>query len=198
MGFSPDEIEVKEFLVGLRGYDRDEVRSFLRAVADDYRRTAAALGGSQGPDPESDDAFQSVALEVADILRSVANMRERSEAEVTRLRRRAKDVLGRAVSALEAVRAAQQEAEKTIQRWTSGLNSLLQHTASEQTHLQGLGRELERKIGDAEKSIEEVRRQLIAEQGSAEQRGQQQSPEQAMAPTMGVVDEAPDPEKLSS
>ena len=35
--FSPEEIESKEFLVVLRGYDKDEVGSFLRSVADDVR-----------------------------------------------------------------------------------------------------------------------------------------------------------------
>ena len=33
MPFTPEEIESKEFLVVLRGYDKEEVGSFLRAVA---------------------------------------------------------------------------------------------------------------------------------------------------------------------
>ena len=41
MPFSPQEIENREFVVAFRGYDRAEVRAFLRAVAADYR---AALG----------------------------------------------------------------------------------------------------------------------------------------------------------
>jgi len=36
MPFSPEEIENKEFIVGLRGYSTTEVRAFLRAVAVDY------------------------------------------------------------------------------------------------------------------------------------------------------------------
>jgi DivIVA domain-containing protein len=34
---SPDEIEVKEFLVALRGYRTDEVRAFLKTIADELR-----------------------------------------------------------------------------------------------------------------------------------------------------------------
>src|SRR5256885_8540419 len=50
--FSPEEIESKEFLVVLRGYDKDEVGSFLRAVADDVRaltEQAAQAGGDSAP-----------------------------------------------------------------------------------------------------------------------------------------------------
>jgi DivIVA domain-containing protein len=40
---SPDEIEVKEFLVALRGYRTDEVRDFLTAIADELRAVHAEL-----------------------------------------------------------------------------------------------------------------------------------------------------------
>jgi DivIVA domain-containing protein len=38
MTFAPDDIEIKEFVPTMRGYDRTEVRAFLRAVAEDVRR----------------------------------------------------------------------------------------------------------------------------------------------------------------
>lgn len=38
MPISPDEISAKRFVVTLRGYDRSEVESFLRAVARDQSR----------------------------------------------------------------------------------------------------------------------------------------------------------------
>ena len=34
MGLSPEEIERREFASTLRGYDRDEVRNFLRIVGE--------------------------------------------------------------------------------------------------------------------------------------------------------------------
>jgi DivIVA domain-containing protein len=40
MPFAPHEIENKKFIVGLRGYAKDEVEMFLRAVAADYRALA--------------------------------------------------------------------------------------------------------------------------------------------------------------
>src|SRR5690349_7861438 len=42
MPFRPDEIADKEFLVGLRGYDKDEVRTFLRQVAEQVAAAEAA------------------------------------------------------------------------------------------------------------------------------------------------------------
>ena len=33
MAITPEEIASKEFLVGLRGYDKDEVRAYLQTVA---------------------------------------------------------------------------------------------------------------------------------------------------------------------
>jgi DivIVA domain-containing protein len=37
MAFTPEEVENKEFLTTMRGYDKEEVDAFLRAVASDYR-----------------------------------------------------------------------------------------------------------------------------------------------------------------
>lgn len=38
---SPDEIAAREFVVSLRGYDRDEVHAFLNRVAEDLRAARA-------------------------------------------------------------------------------------------------------------------------------------------------------------
>src|SRR5690349_7801688 len=37
MAITPEEIADRKFLVGLRGYDRDVVRTFLTAVAEEFR-----------------------------------------------------------------------------------------------------------------------------------------------------------------
>ena len=41
MSLTPEEIAGKEFLVGLRGYDKDEVRAFLRTVSEAFAASAA-------------------------------------------------------------------------------------------------------------------------------------------------------------
>ena len=54
MPFSPDEIANQEFLTSVRGYDKDEVRAFLRAVAADLaERGPAAAEHDIGPLLES-------------------------------------------------------------------------------------------------------------------------------------------------
>ena len=52
MALTPEDIESKKFLVGLRGYDKDEVTAFLQEVATDYR---SALDGD-GAAPSSNGA----------------------------------------------------------------------------------------------------------------------------------------------
>ncbi len=62
MTFAPDDIEIKEFVPTLRGYDRAEVRAYLRAVAEDVRRLEerlndrsldeSAAAGAVGPAPQ--------------------------------------------------------------------------------------------------------------------------------------------------
>lgn len=45
---TPEEIESAEFFVGMRGYERAEVRAFLEAVAAEHRALLERVGG---PDP---------------------------------------------------------------------------------------------------------------------------------------------------
>src|SRR5712664_3421493 len=44
---SPEEIESRDFLVDLRGYDKEQVHAFLKEVAADYRAVTAALAAAQ-------------------------------------------------------------------------------------------------------------------------------------------------------
>jgi len=68
--FTADEVEHKTFLTTLRGYDKVEVRAFLRALADDLGRDHGAADGQ----PESAALLRElrVALEDAVTLRAAA------------------------------------------------------------------------------------------------------------------------------
>lgn len=48
--FTPEEIESRRFVSAIRGYDREEVDAFLRAVADDVRRAGTEVSAAPGPD----------------------------------------------------------------------------------------------------------------------------------------------------
>jgi DivIVA domain-containing protein len=51
MPFSPDEIEIKEFVPTLRGYGREEVRAYLRSVSEDVRRLEDQLEAAKSSAP---------------------------------------------------------------------------------------------------------------------------------------------------
>jgi DivIVA domain-containing protein len=87
MTFAPDDIEIKEFVPTLRGYDRTEVRAFLRAVAEDVRRledrlaeraqtSAAPATAQQAFDPATstnlEDAIRSLTAAVQSLGRTSA------------------------------------------------------------------------------------------------------------------------------
>lgn len=87
MPFSSQEIENKEFVLALRGYHRDEVKAFLRAVAADYR---SAL---EGPRDEAGARLESLSTELAEVVRSAGesteSLRRRLQDEAAAVRRRA-------------------------------------------------------------------------------------------------------------
>src|SRR5436305_13324887 len=101
MTFSPDEIETAHFLVALRGYDKDQVDAFLKAVADDYRTALRAAEGRRA-DP-ADEAFRELGQRVELIARGAVEAADRlqadAEAEAGRVR-------GEAEAEAASVRAA--------------------------------------------------------------------------------------------
>src|SRR5688572_31352156 len=77
----PEEIQNHDFLVGLRGYDKDEVRAFLAEVAAEHaallaaveqgRTDAAAAPPAPAPaQAPAEDDFESIGAGVAAILRT--------------------------------------------------------------------------------------------------------------------------------
>lgn len=50
MPFPPEEIESRRFVPAFRGYDREEVETFLRAVAADYRKLIKRAALQPGSD----------------------------------------------------------------------------------------------------------------------------------------------------
>ena len=63
MGLTPEEIERRDFASTLRGYDRDEVRSFLKKVGDTVRelQDEVANADQRGPEAAPDALAASVA-----------------------------------------------------------------------------------------------------------------------------------------
>ena len=83
MGFTPEDIERREFLVALRGYDRDEVHRYLIEVAAQFREALSAP-------PAAEDPYTRLGEDVAELVRSTAEqsnaLRAKAEDEVAALR----------------------------------------------------------------------------------------------------------------
>lgn len=111
---SPDEISGRRFLVGLRGYDRDEVASFLQEVAGDFRQLrtrvaeleaqlARAQEAASGDGVDARSAFQALGQETTRILVAAEES--------------ARDIETKAAAAAQTTRdEAQREARETTDR----------------------------------------------------------------------------------
>ncbi|HEU4480513.1 MAG TPA: DivIVA domain-containing protein [Actinomycetota bacterium] len=90
MPLTPEEIQNKDFLISLRGYDKDEVESFLSRVADEFRD--ALRGGGEGG---SADPFQDLGQEVGSVLQAAKSsadaLRSKAEQEATAVLQKARE-----------------------------------------------------------------------------------------------------------
>ena len=88
--FSPEEIQTKEFLLTLRGYDKEEVRAFLQSVASDYATLKKAADAS---DEVPDNAYEMIGREVGTVIQvakdSAREMKRKAEEDATQARMRA-------------------------------------------------------------------------------------------------------------
>jgi DivIVA domain-containing protein len=108
----PEDIEGREFFVGLRGYDKDEVNAFLTEVAAELRSLQDELdevraGGGSGRGPaEARDDFEDLGANVAAILRTA---KESASAMVTDAEGQAAQIRADAEAYAEARRQAADE-----------------------------------------------------------------------------------------
>lgn len=127
MTFSPDDITSRQFLIALRGYDRDEVDSFLRELAADYQNLleAGPRAGDGGVDgAAAADPFEQLGSQVAAVIRSANESAEEhraaAEREATEIRaaaeRQAAEIRSAAEREAAGLRAAATEdANKTLE-----------------------------------------------------------------------------------
>ena len=168
MPFSPEEIESKEFLITLRGYDKDEVQAFLRAVAADYRGIVED-SRSGAPAPTTSNPFESLGEEVGTVLkvaRESANaLRQKAEDEAAATRRRAEEesaALRNAASA--AAKRLTEEAERhAIEVRASAerdAGERLRETARRVERLQGTETKLRQRLYSLEMMLQSMRQEL--------------------------------------
>jgi DivIVA domain-containing protein len=143
MPFAPHEIENKKFIVALRGYQTDEVESFLRAVAADYRTALEAASG---------DSARSEALEGQRIMEAA---REAALAEASEIRAAAQaDALQIRASARTAANV--DELRNAAQTYARELREAAETEAAEIRD--AALREVEAAYAEITKQAEELRR----------------------------------------
>jgi cell division initiation protein len=146
----PDDLERKEFLVSLRGYDREEVDEYLREVAEELRRRAASGPQAAAVQVRADptDAYRQVGQETSKILiaaEETANeIRERAKAEAAQL------VSDARAEADQVVRKAQAE-KQTIEEDLRRLRDARNLTG---TQLEDVGRRVEEMVARLRSPIE--------------------------------------------
>ena len=133
----PEEIQNHDFLVGLRGYDKDEVRAFLAEVAAEHAallaaveqgRTEAAAPPAPAPAAPAEDDFESIGAGVAAILRTAkeqaAQITGDAQSRAAALRDEAEKVRH---DAQESAQALREKAQADV----DGLRQQAQHRMAE-------------------------------------------------------------------
>ncbi|MBW3588506.1 MAG: DivIVA domain-containing protein [Actinobacteria bacterium] len=149
----PEEIESKEFLVSLRGYDREEVDAYLRELADEIRRLSTSVGTTAAPPsaaPTGDPAtfYKQIGDETSKILLAA----EEAGREINaRARAEAAELLSSARSQAEEIRKLgdqqRQAAEDDLRRLREARSILA-------TQLEDVRRRLDETIARLQAPIE--------------------------------------------
>lgn len=133
----PADIQGRDFLVGLRGYDRDEVRDFLAQVAAEHAAVLAELDEARhrsapvaAPAPtEAPDEFENLGASVAAILRAAKDSASALAAEAEQAAEQVRDEAERHASAVraqaeDALEQAKAEAERLVREATERARAL--------------------------------------------------------------------------
>jgi DivIVA domain-containing protein len=158
MPFSPHEIEKKEFVLSFRGYDRREVRAFLRAAAADYR---AALGDAPPValiELESRArSFTGLVSAAEEVKRNIELSKRRAEIDARAIRESAERDARRILS------DAQREAEEAGEEAERAMRERLDEVVRKTGELRALEARMKRRLYFLETALELARRDLGGE-----------------------------------
>ena len=123
MAIRPEEIERKDFVPAMRGYERQEVDAFLRAVAEELREAHAARMAAEAAleaaRSRPDNPIDVLSLEVGVVLKTAKaeaeRMRSEAEADAAEVREQARQD---ALKMLEEARERRSQVMEDAQhRW---------------------------------------------------------------------------------
>ncbi len=195
---NPEEIASREFLVALRGFDRDEVTTFLEDVAGDVDKlqrqvrdlegklSEARSGGDGAPSVPSDprDAFKALGEETTRILvaaeESATEIREKADTEarntIESAQKRAREELdGAQKRAKEELDSARRQAREDVEEARRSANRIVTEAEAQRDGIADEIRSLEaardRLVGDLRTALSAVHESVGDLTGDAEATG---------------------------
>lgn len=173
---TPEQIESREFLVSLRGYDRDEVHAFLNEVAETVRGLAKGSGAVvTGSDPS--EVFAQIASETQRILEAAQeageDIKRRAHQEADREIKQARTRASKLIA----------DGERRRERLEADLVEMQKARDALADSLRGVGRSLEQALRGllTDEPATSVREALRVDESSAEQAAEEAPPEPATA-----------------
>ena len=173
MPFTPEEIDSKEFLITLRGYDKDEVKAFLKAVASDYR--SALESATPAPVETGGNAYEALGKDIGQVLQvakqSADQLKRKAEEDATALRRRAEE---EANTLREAASNAARRLTEEAERHAVQVRAEAERDASERTteanrrveKLQSAESKLRQRLYALEMMLQSMRQELESGDGN--------------------------------
>jgi DivIVA domain-containing protein len=178
MPLTPDDIERKQFLAALRGYDREQVDAFLAEVAEDYRTLLHKIGlfGTQRPSAHRAEGgqLQGLGEHIEKVLRTAAasarEIRATAEEEVARLREEAhraleegRQAMANAAHQSDIVAAQAAEIPRMRQETQRALEEAAQMRAAAEREAATLRAEAERETDELRQAAEREAATLVTE-----------------------------------
>lgn len=171
----PEEVERKDFLISLRGYDREQVDAFLRDVADELRRLSAgeAAAPPKASGASASEQYKEIGERTSKILMAAEDAAEEIRAEA---KHEASAVLAdartQAAEILNEASADRQTAEEDIRRLREARSLLA-------TQMEDVGRRLEETIARLRAPLDEAAGETAASPPRRKSGGQRRRPEVA-------------------
>jgi DivIVA domain-containing protein len=167
---NPEDIEGRDFFVGLRGYDRDEVQEFLAEVASDHRTALAELADLRQRREPLTDLGPTVTAIIRTATESAEAITEQAHRDVEHIRADAEE------SAAQTRRAAEESAAATRREAEAYAEQVHRDADSEATRLRD---EATRIVDAARSEAERIARATQDDadriQADAERRGRERA-----------------------
>lgn len=188
---TPEEIEQREFLVSLRGYDRDEVHAFLTQLAEQMRELRAQVNAGAPASAEApaqpaaaDTSAADTSAMFAEIARETQRILEAAQEAGTEMKRKARQDADRELQAARSEAAKLiAEGERRREAIEQVVASLDEARSAVSNDLRQVGRTLEAVLRDlappatASSMREAVANEVLTDERSAGE-GEQERPEE--------------------